>query len=94
MVLSQEGDAGKKGAKQRKKQNIGCKKATPTKALSLRNFETGLGPQSGKRFAQPSGGIYRRLSFSRRKTNRTSFLAVSASARLCWYLLTSLNLRS
>ena len=70
------------------------KKATPTKALSLRNFETGPMSQSGKLRSQPSGGIYRRLSFSSRKTNRTSFLAVKASARLCWYLLTSLNLRS
>lgn len=38
--------------------------------------------QSGKLRSQPSGGIYRRLSFSSRKTNRTSFLAVKASARL------------
>ena len=40
-----------------------------------------------------SGAMYRRLSFSSRKTTRTSFLAVKASARLCWNLLTSLNLR-
>ena len=32
---------------------------------------------------QTSGGIYRRLSFSSRKTNQTSFLAVKASVRLC-----------
>ena len=57
-------------------------------------FEIGMEHQSSKRLAQPSGGIYRRLSFSRRKTNRTSFLAVKARARLCWCLLTSWNLRS
>ena len=46
-------------------------------------FEPGLMRQRGKRCTQPSGGIYRRLSFSSRKTNRTSFLAVKASSRLC-----------
>ena len=38
-------------------------------------------------------GQYRRLSFSSRKTKRTNLRAVNASARLCWYLLTSLYLR-
>lgn len=39
-----------------------------------------------------SDGIYRRLSFKSRKTNRTNLRAVKASARLCWYLFTSLYL--
>ena len=38
-------------------------------------------------------GQYRRLSFSSRKTKRTNFRAVNASARLCWHLFTSLYLR-
>ena len=38
-------------------------------------------------------GQYRRLSFSSRKTKRTNLRAVNASARLCWYLFTSLYLR-
>ena len=37
-------------------------------------------------------GQYRRLSFSSRKTKRTNLRAVNASARLCWHLLTSVDL--
>jgi hypothetical protein len=40
-----------------------------------------------------SAEVYKRLSFSSRKTNRTNLRAVNANTRLCWYLFTSLYLR-
>lgn len=51
MVLSQEGVTQKNLTKRSKKWNAGSKKATPTKALPLQIFETGLGHQSGEQCA-------------------------------------------
>ena len=63
---------------------VDLKQAAPTKALPRENFETGPAIPKRRALAQRYGNLYRRLSFSSRKTNLTSFLAVKASARLCW----------
>lgn len=67
---------------------------TTNQSPAFENFSTGPAATESSCCNQLSGTIYRRLSFSSRKTTRTSFLAVRASARLCWNLLTSWNLRS
>ena len=51
MVLSQEGDGRKNQKKIESKRYVSGKKATPNKALPPEFFETGLGRQSGKRYA-------------------------------------------
>ena len=65
-----------------------AQKATPTQALP------DCFKKQGGKHRRFYAGLYSQLSFSSRNTNLTNFLAVNASARLSWYLLTSLNLKS